>query len=724
MASPSEMSQPTLHPHGDSVATAKEEDGFLGFVAYAKLTLFSDEDESVDSGYQDDSARPSWSWIVSRILKTCVSYPSGVTTAILLSDLFQAWCEQRKYLTSKKKLEWMIPLKRRRRRTRLPNTVTIDSIYEKNFLSSNSCLEAVVFDSFLLPGTKIYMLSLGDLWSSSTIDLYLHRRYYKLVELDNGILRKGREILLTGCCFRPTKEGSGHHRLLPTEYLVILLDEDEDEDAMLLGAQFCTDSFSTISPDAVKDGSVFSFYARIEAIGSLEVQGGSLQKRQITLIDNDGIKMKFLLWGEQVLLANLFSVGSMLALDTPFIANAPDSGGMGEDICLEYGSATQLYIVPFVEHEEQIHLTSTQMRCHGSNSSCILGQSQNLKASQVTLPLNSQGSIDFSNYPFRAYVNDLTDKMTSVSLYGVVTNMTRDRDAAYAVFSITIEDTTGAVVVKLHFVGSWSLGRLGHGHTVYVTGLNCALNRKKRLEVSWFERDSGSAFVNLSCLPALLNSSCLYRLSYLSDMSRQMNATNICCVSLNLVELHHVRAVLSHSICCHPVIEIDDAVQCSLCLIRCDSELIRCFHLEVTVTDESSSVFAWATGQTACELLQISPDEFFELPEDEQAMYLYTLEKERFMVAIVNSSRTQDRNPKSCIKRNFPGWEITRCQKCRQRSITVSLFRSSASASSFGLCVGWSIRLCRQHLSGPSSSLRARHRLGPQTPHRGDAARR
>lgn len=31
---------------------------------------------------------------------------------------------------------------------------------------------------------------------------------------------------------------------------------------MLLGAQFCSDSFSSISLDAVKDGASYSFYAR------------------------------------------------------------------------------------------------------------------------------------------------------------------------------------------------------------------------------------------------------------------------------------------------------------------------------------------------------------------------------------------------------------------------------------------------------------------------------
>ncbi|KAK3008175.1 hypothetical protein RJ639_013987 [Escallonia herrerae] len=201
------------------------------------------------------------------------------------------------------------------------------------------------------------MLSLGDYWSSNTIDLYLHRRFYYLADPNNGILKSGREIFLTGCYLRTASQGSGHSRLLPTEYLVILLDEDQDDDAMLLGAQFCSDSFSSISLDAVNQGNSYALFARIESIGSLEVQGkhDTLQRKQVTLIDNDGVRLKFLLWGDQVVLANLFSVGSMLAMDRPFIANSVDSALEScEEICLEYGSATQLYLVPFVQQEEQV----------------------------------------------------------------------------------------------------------------------------------------------------------------------------------------------------------------------------------------------------------------------------------------------------------------------------------------------------------------------------------
>lgn len=46
---------------------------------------------------------------------------------------------------------------------------------------------------------------------------------------------------------------------------------------------------------------------RIESIGPLEVHGkfGTLQRNQITLVDDDDVKLQFLLWGDQIVLANL-----------------------------------------------------------------------------------------------------------------------------------------------------------------------------------------------------------------------------------------------------------------------------------------------------------------------------------------------------------------------------------------------------------------------------------
>ncbi|RZR99765.1 hypothetical protein BHM03_00029388 [Ensete ventricosum] len=122
------MASPFLSIADSTTSTEGHGDAFLGFVEYARSMLSSDAEEDPDAGGGGDPPIPPWSWVVSKIVKSCMAYSSGVTPAILLSDLFQ-------------------------------------------------------------------------------------------------ILKKGREVYLTGCCLRTAMEGSGQPRLLPTEYLVVLLDE-------------------------------------------------------------------------------------------------------------------------------------------------------------------------------------------------------------------------------------------------------------------------------------------------------------------------------------------------------------------------------------------------------------------------------------------------------------------------------------------------------------------
>ncbi|KAM3231430.1 hypothetical protein ACQJBY_061545 [Aegilops geniculata] len=601
-----------MEPAADSASA--DGGAFLEFVDYAISVVTSPGGDGSESpGAGPAPARPPWGWTVAQVLKSCRAYSSGVTAAILLSDLFQSWTEQRKSLTAKTKVEVTSLLNTRSKRRRLPRTVTIDSIHEKNFLSPKSVLEAVVIDVFVLPGTNIYMLTLGDMWSTSTIDLYLHRRYYNYIG-QHCILKKGREVVLTGCCLRTAVvDGSGHARILPTEYMVILLDEEQDEDAMLLAAQFCTYSFSSMMEEKSRNDVVYSFYARIEKIETLE-PFGCTERKQIVLVDNDDEKIKFILWGEQVSLANLFSVGSMLALDSPYISNfAHNNHEEPQELCLEYGSATQVYLVPIAQHEEQ------------------------------------------------AYVSDLHGKMVGVSLFGTVTSVCKVSTSG-TTFYLEIEDATGVVLTKLIFTGHWSLGRVGVGHMVYISGLTCSLNKTNILEVSWSEKEPGSLFVNLSLLPALLNSTCLHNISLLSDLPHSANRTHICRVRLDHIDCDSLKLSLFHNLCGYVVDELPDGLQCSFCKVACQNGCTPGFQLRLTIADDSEKVFAWCLGQTAVEFLQISPDEYMELPEDEQAMYLFTLQNESFTVAIANTSKRVDGYAENA--KALPVWEITRALRC------------------------------------------------------------
>ncbi|EFH61443.1 hypothetical protein ARALYDRAFT_479171 [Arabidopsis lyrata subsp. lyrata] len=623
------------------------EDPFLAFIDYARTIISPEEDEDEkDESKRDPSEAmteaggPGWGWVASRILKTCTAYSSGVTAAILLSDLSQAWHEQNKPGMSKKKPELIDQLKKSHRRRRLANTVTIDSIYEKNFLSMNSVLEAVIINADVLPGTNIFMLTLGDFWSSNTIDLYLHRRYYELVETPNGILRKGREVLITGCYLRTAREGFGTPRLLPTEYLVVLLDEDQDDDAILIAAQFFSDTFSSVSLDSFNDGTSYSLYARIESIGPLESEltFSTAHRRQISLVDGDGDRLKFILWGEQVIVANLLSVGSFLGLERPYISSLEESAMEGKDeFCLEYGSATHLYLVPSTLQEERVCVALSQHQCQGSK---LLGS---VGVSQVTLPRDADGSIDFSNYPFRTIITDIRDKTTGISLYGVVTDISCDPNATGVVYSLKIEDTTGAIWAKLHFTNYWSVGRLGLGHVVYVSGLSCKITKENYL-------------ININGILVFE----LYVLFHLYTSLIHLDKIDQC---------HNINTRLAHSLCGHFIDEesssssSSSSLHCSFCRVSCNnntgSEVVRTFHITITLADEETRLYAWCTGQSAAAILQISPDEFYDLPEDDRLMYP-SLENEWFLVTLANSG---SRNSGPGHETEATCWEITRALK-------------------------------------------------------------
>lgn len=90
----------------------------------------------------------------------------------------------------------------------------------------------------------------------------------------------------------------------------------------------------------------------------------------------------------------------------------------------------------------------------------------------------------------------------------------------------------------------------------------------------------------------------------------------ICNIRLVEVDRRQLYSRFFHAVCGHFVNERPDgSLECSLCCCICNNQLVRGFHLQVHLQDESATVSAWCAGQTATELLQISPNEFFELPE-------------------------------------------------------------------------------------------------------------
>lgn len=70
------------------------DDVFVTFVESARRMLcesFETEQhrECDATAGRSQSHGPSWSWVCTRILTCCKAYPSGVTAAILLSELYE-----------------------------------------------------------------------------------------------------------------------------------------------------------------------------------------------------------------------------------------------------------------------------------------------------------------------------------------------------------------------------------------------------------------------------------------------------------------------------------------------------------------------------------------------------------------------------------------------------------------------------------------------------------
>lgn len=134
-------------------------------------------------------------------------------------------------------------------------------------------------------------------------------------------------------------------------------------------------------------------------------------------------------------------------------------------------------------------MASTQNHYQGSKVLTAVDPSQGTKVSQVTLPCDSRGAIDFSSYPFRVskfdvyflalitiylknlwyvhfydiftfhfflqlFAGDLRDKMTSISIYGTVTDI-KTTNNQESIFLLRIQDPTGEIWANLHFLKSW-----------------------------------------------------------------------------------------------------------------------------------------------------------------------------------------------------------------------------------------------------------------------------
>ncbi|KAH9566231.1 hypothetical protein CY35_04G120500 [Sphagnum magellanicum] len=315
--------------------------------------------------------------------------------------------------------------------------------------------------------------------------------------------------------------------------------QEQEDDAMLLGAKFCSDTFANIPLDLAESNLEFCFYARLDRKGEVTVEGqhNHVKHQVITLCDDTGDSLPLVLWDDQISISSLLSEGSMVALERPFIATGWDCGlQSGAPICLQYGSVTHLYTLPYVPREEQVTVGSSQSvnkwAKHRTEQLAGCGpredENQSVFMSQVMLPRDSQGSVDFNNFPYRLLIGHLQPRMSHVALYAHVTwavgapavkSNEEQKEHSNRTFFLRLQDPTGFVDVKLHFNERWSAGKVFVGHVIFLTGLTTIVGGDGRVEGQWLEKDTEAMLVNITQLPALLSSPSLHQILPLSSLS-------------------------------------------------------------------------------------------------------------------------------------------------------------------------------------------------------------
>jgi len=247
------------------------------------------------------------------------------------------------------------------------------------------------------------------------------------------------------------------------------------------------------------------------------------------------------------------------------------------------------------------------------------------------LQRDAYGAIDFSRYPIRTYVRDLCGDVVGVSLFGTVNSVAR---ASETTFCLEIEDVTG--VAKI-YIKDWSLGRVGIDHMVYISGVIHSLYDGSNAQIWWHADHSGSMFVNLSLLPALLNSKYLHDVTYLSEVKRSQIGAHICCVLVSII-YDSLELKLVHRDCGTIVNERPDALYCPFCQVTCDNRCMYSFQFCVNIEDTKRKGYCvGCAGPAAEEIFQISPARYMELSKDGIKKHVVSCNGSWFMVALAPS---------------------------------------------------------------------------------------
>lgn len=364
---------------------------------------------------------------------------------------------------------------------------------------------------------------------------------YKSLFVDNNNNSNSntpRSIYLTSVRFVTTAQTA---RLLPTEAMIIQLNESSPTDCGFLQKEFSNDRLEDLfkpyrQPTQQSQSQARSDYkllVKIMHINPPEPARAYRRFRKQTILVNDlsiSQNVCFTLWDDQVHLAALLKKGDMLALYRPYVntdfANkvhvnsasvkdnnnniADDSDTSG--LFLEYGSCTVLFVIP------QSTSAVTKM-----DASQLPLSTQDITTNQLR---DDEGVFDYRTcFLNRTRISDILPQSIHFSVLGRIIALSgnmphfNENGKRQDRYCLRVQDETGTVDITL-----WeSLGRatasFDLGQLVYLENLKIT-DKKKEDGVCYVVgmREMDTKVFNLSTMKGLLSSSCLRRVGSIYDM--------------------------------------------------------------------------------------------------------------------------------------------------------------------------------------------------------------
>ena len=152
-----------------------------------------------------------WGWFFTKLATLLTRYPTGVTKAIMFSELECAW----------RKIEKL------QAKGGVSSADSLRSIVLSKHLSPQAVFEVGLKEVKVVEGTHTRIAVVEEIESSNpdsrfTMDMYLHQKLY--TEVDE-IMANGYQLRFTGCRLFHSRKGRSL-RLLPSENFAVLINAE------------------------------------------------------------------------------------------------------------------------------------------------------------------------------------------------------------------------------------------------------------------------------------------------------------------------------------------------------------------------------------------------------------------------------------------------------------------------------------------------------------------